>query len=54
MEAVLRKAQDKTVQLLSNKDTTFHASSATPAEPPPKRFRIIVGGADRIENLWPH
>lgn len=53
MTAALRKVQDKTIQIGLNKDTTFHPASDAPAEPAPKRFRIIVGGADRIENLWP-
>ncbi len=49
------EAAIKGVRSRSPKDDTRTSHSNTPLEEvtPAQRFRVMVGGADRIENLWP-
>jgi hypothetical protein len=50
----IKAAKEKATRIGDPAAATFHPQTedATP-ESPPKRFRVMVGAADRIENLWP-
>ena len=53
IDVAVRKVEDKVAQILGPKENTFHPSAGTPDGSTAKRLRVIIGGADRIENLWP-
>ena len=57
IDAAVRKVEERAARALESKQSTFYPSLVPgndgQAGPTAKRLRIIVGGADRIENLWP-
>jgi hypothetical protein len=54
LDAAVKKVEARAKKIRDQKQTTFHTSGdEVQPEPSIKRLRIIVGGADRIENLWP-
>ena len=51
-EAAIKAAQQKAEKIGDPQIPTY--SNDQPRQPrPPQRFRVMVGGADRMENLWP-
>jgi hypothetical protein len=51
-DAAIKVAQAKARRIGKTEDPrTFDNNTETAAGP--RRFRVMVGGADRIENLWP-
>lgn len=53
IDAAVRKVEDRVAQILGPKENTFHPVTGTQTGPTARRLRVMVGGADRIENLWP-
>lgn len=57
IDEAVRKVEQQAGKILETKQSTFHPnpdqSKDGQTASNPKRLRIIVGGADRIENLWP-
>ncbi|MGH9969998.1 MAG: hypothetical protein ACREBG_19690 [Pyrinomonadaceae bacterium] len=52
LDASIKAAEQKIRRPGSPKSSTFRKTEADSGQGP-KRLRVIVGGADRIENLWP-
>jgi hypothetical protein len=56
VDEVVNAGQTSSVSVRNPKQTTLQVSApsqTTPSAPLIKRPRVMVGGADRIENLWP-
>jgi hypothetical protein len=57
MDDSIKEFEDKVAKMREPAASTFHkrieAKKTEAVQPPPKRFRVMVGAADRIENLWP-
>ena len=58
----IKAMEDKAAKIRHPSPNTFRKRTEVPktetpqteaAQPSPKRFRVMVGAADRIENLWP-
>jgi hypothetical protein len=53
LDASIRAAQDKAARAGDPTPSTFHNKTNSPNNQSNKQPRVMVGGADRIENLWP-
>jgi hypothetical protein len=49
----IKAAQDKAAKIGDPTPTTFQNKTEQVQQVPAKRFKVMVGAADRIENLWP-
>jgi len=58
MDDSIKALEDKVAKMRDPAPTsafrkTTEARKPDAVQPPPKRFKVMVGAADRIENLWP-
>jgi hypothetical protein len=49
----IKAAQERATKIGDHAPATFHKNEQVPAVENSRRFKVMVGAADRIENLWP-
>ena len=58
MDDSIKDFEDKVAKMRNPAPTgafrkSTEARKPDAVQPPPKRFKVMVGAADRMENLWP-
>ncbi len=53
IDSAVNNAKERASKIRDQKQTTFHTGSDAPDAKSNSRARVMIGGADRIENLWP-
>jgi hypothetical protein len=53
LNLAVKNVKDRASKILDQKQTTFQTGSGPQDVKLPSRPRVIIGGGDRIENLWP-